>query len=188
MKPGGIGSTTAKTAQDVARTVAKQVAQEPLEILKSAGAQVTGAESSSQQDNLTPRQPDGESAGQQGGQALKQQELKSKAFTQRRMQALQNEVDEIRKQRIFKDLQAKIANGEEVALEDYPELSMEQKQVLKAQMEAVKTQMLNAKYANDKSFEVPSVSSKPSRRFGAGQKHEAEKAQTRVEKPVPPSG
>jgi hypothetical protein len=63
---------------------------------------------------------------------------------------------------------------------------MEQKQVLKAQMEAVRIQKLKFEIQN--SVEVPAIHSKPSRRFGAGQKQEAEKAQTRVEKPVPPSG
>lgn len=178
---------TANSAKSIAQTIAKQVAAEPLEILKNAGAQVTGAESSSQRDNLAPGQPDGESTRRQDGQASKQQELKDKAFTQRRMQALQNEVDEIRKQGIFKDLQAKISAGESVALEDYPELSMEQKQVLKAQIEAVSFQQKQAQYQASIQ-EVPTIRSKPSRRFGAGQKHEAEKAQTRVEKPIPPSG
>lgn len=181
MKPGGIGKTAAKTTQDVARSIAKQVAQEPLEILKDAGVQVTGIEAASSQSSQTPSEVAPKS------EDVKQQELKDVAFSQRRMQALQNEVDEIRKQGVFKDLQAKIANGEDVALEDYPELSMEQRQVLKAQIEAVKIQKQQAEYQASVQ-EVPTIHSKPSRRFGAGQKHEAEKAQTRVEKPVPPSG
>jgi hypothetical protein len=102
------------------------------------------------------------------------------------MQALQSEIDDIRKQDVFKDLQSRISQGLDVPLEDYPELSMEQKQVLKAQMEAYKNQQQASFQANVN--EVPAIHSKPSRRFGAGQKHEAEKQQTRVEKPVPPSG
>jgi hypothetical protein len=103
------------------------------------------------------------------------------------MEALNQELKDIEKQDLFKDLQGKISEGEAVPLQDYSELSMEQKQVLKAQMEAVKKQKAQAEY-NQASIEVPGVNSKPSRRFGAGQKHEAEKQQTRVEKPVPPSG
>lgn len=172
---------TAKTAQDTAKQIARQIAQEPAEILKEAGKQVVG-EVSGQQDSQAVRQSD-----TQSGEKEKK-ELEDKRFADRRVQALQNEIDDIGKQKIFKDLQAKISEGVEVPLENYPELSMEQKQVLKAQMEAVKAQMIDAKYTNAKYSEVPTISSKPSRRFGAGQKTEAEKQQTRVEKPVPPSG
>jgi hypothetical protein len=118
-----------------------------------------------------------------------QQKTQDKMKSGRRMEALETELKDIRKQDLFKDLQGKISQGIEVPLEDYSELSMEQKQVLKAQMEAVKQQKLNAKYSSEKS--APAIVSKPSRRFGAqmrGQKAEAEKQQTRVEKPVPPSG
>jgi hypothetical protein len=103
------------------------------------------------------------------------------------MEALNRELSDIHKQDLFKDLQAKISQGTIVPLEDYPELSMEQKQVLKAQMEAVRTSRRQDAQAS-KQLEVPAIHSKPSRRFGAGQKQEAEKQQTRVEKPVPPSG
>lgn len=181
MKPGGIGNTTAKTTQDVARSIAKQIAQEPLEILKDAGDQVTGAESGKPQANQTAP----EKALNEDG--TKQHEFKDRAFAHRRMQALQNEVNDIRKHNVVKDLQARISAGEAIPLQDYPELSMEQKQVLKAQMEAVKVQQAQAKYQASLQ-EAPTIHSKPSRRFGAGQKHEAEKQQTRVEKPVPPSG
>lgn len=180
MKPGGVGNTTAKTAKDIAKNIAKQVAEEPFEILKEAGNQMAGLET---KDSQTNSNSDKEAS---KGEETKVQEMKDKVFAERRMQALQNEIDDIRKQEVFKDLQAKIAQGVDVSLEEFTELSMEQKQVLKAQMEAVKFQKQQAKYQASVQ-EVPSVSSKPSRRFGAGQKHEAEKAQTRVEKPVPPS-
>lgn len=182
MKPGGIGNNTTKSAQDIARNIAKQITNEPFEILKDAASQVSGVENNKPQEN-----------GQSGRSMDKnqknddfQKELKDKSFADRRMQALQNEIDDIRKQGIFKELQEKISQGEDVSLEDYPELSMEQKQVLKAQMEAVKFREQQARY-NASISEVPAVNSKPSRRFGAGQKHEAEKAQTHVEKPVQPS-
>ena len=101
------------------------------------------------------------------------------------MEAFMRELDEIRKQNLFKNLQAKISQGIEVPLEDYPELSMEQKQVLKAQMEAVKNQRLAAAQPSSGLVE-PTL--KRGRRFGPTQKQEAEKQQTRVERPVPPSG
>ena len=171
---------TGQTAKDLAVKIAKQVAREPLEILKNAGEQAVGSEASKPIEKIPNSSPTKPTEGQEN--ALDQ--MKST----RRMEALNQELKDIQKQDLFKDLQEKISLGEEIPLQDYPELSMEQKQVLNAQMQAVKVQMVNAQYANDKSLEVPAIHSKPSRRFGAGQKHEAEKQQTRVEKPVPPSG
>ena len=182
MKSSGFGKTTAKTAQDVAKNIARQVAREPFEILKDAGEQIIPSKVN-RPNETNQDKPQGDKPQLD----TKQQEQKDQAFADRRMQALQNEVDEIRRQSVVKDLQAKISAGEEIPLEDYPELSMEQKQVLKAQMEAVKIQQAQAN-AQAGVQEVPTIHSKPSRRFGAGQKHEAEKQQTRVEKPVPPSG
>lgn len=173
---------TGQSAADLAQKIARQVAEEPIEILKDAREQVIGQETSKSLEKQTPK-----NRVEQSPQETEQQKVKDKAFSERRMQALQNEIEDIRKGDLFKDLQAKISEGIEIPLEDYPELSIEQKQVLKAQMEAVKFQKLQAEYQSSVQ-EVPSVSSKPSRRFGAGQKHEAEKQQTRVEKPVPPSG
>lgn len=182
MKPGGIGNNTAKSAQDIARNIAKQIIEEPIEILKDAGSQVTGLEKGQSQET------GGKTNVEDRSQKInnREKELKDKSFADRRMQALQNEIDDIRRQGVFKDIQERISQGEEVSLEDYPELSMEQKQVLKAQAEAFKFRQQQAQY-NAAVMEVPAVHSKPSRRFGAGQKHEAEKQQTRVEKPIQPS-
>lgn len=187
MTKPAILSDTSKSAKSIAQNIAKQVAEEPLEILKNAGAQMVGSEAG-WSGVQTAGQPDSQtSSGQPDNGVSAQQKLEDQTFAQRQMQALQREINDIRKQGIFKDLQARISNGEYIPLQDYPELSMEQKQVLKAQIEAVKIQQTQAKYQANLQ-EVPTVHSKPSRRFGAGQKHEAEKAQTRVEKPIPPSG
>jgi hypothetical protein len=172
---------TAKTAQDIAQKIARQVAQEPLEILRDARDQMTGVE--------TTRQPDSQPPGQQAGQQEKlveQQKVQDNLKAQRRMEAFQRELEDIRKQDLFKNLQEKISQGITVPLEDYSELSMEQKQVLKAQMEAVRNQMAKQQAAGQNSLEIPV--SKKSRRFGSSQKQEAEKQTTHVEKPVPPSG
>ena len=135
-------------------------------------------------DNLTTRHLRQEPQQDQQKLLEHQQELNDKMKSNRLLDALNRELDDIHKQKIFKDLQARIAAGEEITLDEYPELSIEQKQVLLAQMEAVKKQ----KAASQNNFsDVPAIVSKPTRRFGAGQKHEAEKQQTHVEKPVPPS-
>ncbi|KKT33242.1 MAG: hypothetical protein UW20_C0004G0076 [Candidatus Woesebacteria bacterium GW2011_GWB1_44_11] len=178
---------TAKQAgqntRDLAQKIARQMAEEPLEILKDAGTQVAGVEAGKPQENYPQNQDSGDTAkitGQEG-------ELADKAKSARRMEALNREIRDIHKQDLFNDLQRKISQGVDIPVADYSELSMEQKQVLKAQMEAYKNQ--SEKIQNESAFrEIPVVRSRPSRRFGAGQKQEAEKQQTRVEKPVPPSG
>lgn len=169
-----------QTTRDIAQKIAQQAIREPLEIFKNAEAQVAGIKPQESQTGFQEKQ------NLQEKNLTDQEKLKDMAFTNRRVQALQNEINDIRKQDLFSNLQRKISEGGEVFLEEYTELSMEQKQVLKAQMEAVKNQ--REKMMAQSVNEVPAIHSKPSRRFGAGQKQEAEKAQTRVEKPVPPSG
>ncbi len=171
---------TTNSAKNLAQQIAKQAAREPLEILKDVKEQTSG-------ETLNPSVNPPDNQGEDRKKMVNDQEkIGDKIKSGRRMEALTREIEDIRKQSIFKDLQRRISEGEEVSLEEYSELSMEQKQVLMAQMEAVKNQKAMA----DKNAltEVPTVHSKPSRRFGAGQKSQAEKEQTRVEKPVPPSG
>ena len=179
----GTAKTAGQSAKNLAQQIAKQVAQEPLEILKDAGGQASGFETQKRQENFSQNQNPEDQAKVIGHH----NELADKARSARRMEALNQEIKDIHKQDLFKDLQEKISQGVEVPIADHVELSMEQKQVLKAQMEAYKNQTENIKSKNTLT-EVPAIHSKPSRRFGAGQKHEAEKQQTRVEKPVPPSG
>ncbi len=176
---------TAKNTQQLAQDLAKQIAREPLEILREAGKQIVGGEQAIKSQDIiqTPNIQNPESRPKN---THYQNELQDKAKSSRRMEALNQEIADIRKQDLFNDLQSRIAEGEDVSLEDYTELSMEQRQVLKAQEEAVKNRI--DKEQNTGLNEVPAIHSKPSRRFGAGQRHEAEKQQTRIEKPIPPSG
>lgn len=172
-----------QTARDIAENIAKQVAREPLEILKDVGEQVTGIESTLPQKENQESQ----TVNPHEDISTQQNELKDRAFANRRREALQNEINDIRKQDLVSKLQGDISQGIKVPLENYTELSMDQKQVLKAQMEAVENSRKEASIQASVN-EVPAIHSKPSRRFGAGQKQEAEKQKTRVEKPVPPSG
>jgi len=169
-----------QSARDLAQKIAKQIAQEPLEVLKNAEEQVVNPEAPAE---VSPQnQKEGQQKAFEG-----QQKTQDKMKSVRRMEALEQELKDIHKQDLFKDLQRKIAQGITVPLEDYPELSMEQKQVLKAQMEAVKYQREQAAYAqSQEGFQTPV--SKRGRRFGTTRKEEAQKEQTHVEKPVPPSG
>lgn len=169
-----------KPAKSLAQQIAKQIATEPLEILKTAREQTIGTETPTDHQNPPVKS-------EQNKPVEDQQKQLDRLKSGRRMEALNRELTDIRKQDIFKDLQARITNGEEIPLEDYSELSPEQKQVLKAQMEAVKIQMENAKLENGKSFVEP-ASKKGRQLFNFGKKQAVKQEQTRVEKPVPPSG
>ncbi len=168
----------------LAQTVAKQFADESLEIFKTASTQVTGQEVSTSQETS---QQSGNSQDQQK-QIQNHQELQDKMRASRRIEAYQRELEDIRKQDIFKGLQQKISQGVEVPLNDYSEITMDQKQVLSAQMEAVRFQQKQSQYLESQGGNRLFGSAKKGRKMGGGQKQEAEKQQTRVEKPVPPSG
>lgn len=177
--------STAKSAKTLAQQIAKQMASELPEVLKTAGSQVTGAEKPRSRENY----PSGmDSGGDQAKLIQHQQELQDKMKAGRRIEALDRELEDIRKQDVFKDLQRKISEGEKPPLNDYSELSMEQKQVLIAQMEAVQFQKNQSEYVESQNKGSLFGSAKKGRKMGGGQKQEAEKQQTRVEKPIPPSG
>jgi hypothetical protein len=177
----GLAQDTTKSAKTLATQIAKQMAREPLEVLKDVKEQTAGESfGPSGKPDTSQNPPD------QDKLKHDQNELADKQKSTRLIEALNRELEDIHKQDLLHDLQKRISEGEEVPLEEYPELSMEHKQVLLAQMEAVKAQRMAQGAAGFN--EVPVVHSKPSRRFGAGQKSQAQKEQTRVEKPVPPSG
>lgn len=180
-----LAQNTTNSAKNLAQQIARQIAQEPLEVFKTAGQQIAGGEQIANRQEVRPL--DNKNPEVQKKTLQNQNELQDKAKSGRQVEAFQRELDDIRKQKLFKDLQYKISQGIEIPLADYPELSMEQKQVLNAQMEAVKFQKDQTAYtASQEGFNTPT--SKKGRRFGQGQKEEAERQQTHVEKPVPPSG
>lgn len=169
------------SAKSLARQIAKQISEEPLEVLKTAGSHVTGGEKSGQ--------PETEKAGQnreQNNLAEAPREQLENLKSARRIEALNREISDIKRQKLFNDLQRRISNGEEVPLEDFQELSMEQKQVLKAQMEAVKLQRQNMK--TQPSALVEPATKRGRQLFNFGKKTEVKRQQTHVEKNVPPSG
>lgn len=176
---------TAQTTKTLAQKIAKQMAQEPLELLKSARSQVTGQEYSETQNPQEQQYDPDQQAKAQHEQLTAQDNAKSS----RLIEAFQRELEDVRKQNLLKDLQKRIAEGETIPLEDYPELSLEHKQVLKAQMEAVAMRIANAKKENAKSGIIEVVAKKGRQMMGAmGKKTAMKREQTHVEKPVPPSG
>lgn len=176
-------NTTAQVKQAIKKS-AQQIRQEPLELLRTATKQVTGSENIPFGEQPKPQEKPRE---ENGGDPQDEQSYKKKVAEQdgRHLQALESELKDIRRQKLFNDLMRRIQSGEDVPLEEFTELSYEQKDVLKAQMEAFKKQQ--AMQANQSSG-VPMPESKRGRKMGGGQKGAAKKEQTRVEKPVPPSG
>ena len=176
-----IGASAAKTTGNIAQKAARQIAGEPFEILKKGAAQISGLETKPQtNDGSEPKIAESLKVNQEEERLVKERDS-------RRLQALESEMLEIRRLRIVKELQERITSGEQVYLVNYPELSYEQRDVLKAQIAAVAARKLQEGVGKETLAEPKS---KPSRRFlgfGVG-KTQAQRQQTRVEKPLPPSG
>ena len=92
-----------------AKKIAQQVVQESFEVLKDAKEQIVGGE---QIENHQESKPVDNSHA----------ELQDKMRSTRRMEAYQRELDDIRKQDVFRDLQRRISEGEEVPVNDYPDI------------------------------------------------------------------
>ena len=122
------------TAKQVAINVAKQAAHEGNEIFKSAREQIiTTSETPIKESPLDK------------GDSFKNLSNPSNESHPRNLSFLREykqELDQIRRDNLFKELQRKIAEGEIIPLENYiNELSYEQREVLKAQMEAMKIRL-----------------------------------------------
>lgn len=149
----------------------KAIGEEPLEFLKSAAKQINVSE------NTKPlEQPINQEQSNLDKAAIAEKDG-------RHLQALESELKDIRRQKIFNELMRRIQAGENIPLEEFTELSYEQRDVLKAQIEAVKTR--NSQLVTD---QLVMPSAKKGRKMGGGQKQSAQQQTTRVEKPVPPSG
>ncbi|MEK7536736.1 MAG: hypothetical protein AAB559_03100 [Patescibacteria group bacterium] len=149
----------------------KAIGEEPLEFLKSAAKQINVSE------NTKPlEQPINQEQSNLDKTAIAEKDG-------RHLQALESELKDIRRQKIFNELMRRIQAGENIPLEEFTELSYEQRDVLKAQIEAVKTR--NSQLVTD---QLVMPSAKKGRKMGGGQKQSAQQQTTRVEKPVPPSG
>jgi hypothetical protein len=176
---GGAAKQTGQSTKDLAQKIANRMAREPLEILKEAGDRVTGVEVPKPQEKFSPSQnPD-----VQTSPARQQAELKDKERVDRGLAAHRRELEDMRKGNLLKELQAKISQGEEVSLQNYPGLSLEQKQVLKAQMQAVKVRGEIAKNTDKKSLIEP-ITKKGRQLFNFGKKTAVKREQTHVERPV----
>lgn len=174
---------TAQVKQAIKKS-AQQIRQEPLELLRTAAKQVTGVENLPNSNPEVPPASTGETESSLGGQDETNYKKKVAEQDGRHLQALESELKDIRRQKLFNDLMRRIQNGEDVPLEEFAELSYEQKDVLKAQAEAVRQQKVTSNMLQG----IPEPSAKKGRKMGGGQKGAAKREETRVEKPVPPSG
>jgi hypothetical protein len=136
-----------KPAKNLVQTIAKQIAQEPWEILKQAEGQVTGADEQVQQQEAPVQQEASDNS------------ERDKIRSQRLMQALQAELDEIKKKK-------------------------EQEKLLKAQQE----QMAKEEEKKITPPLVEPAVKKGRRLFNFGKKTQMQRQQTQTERPLPPSG
>lgn len=176
-------NTTAQVKQALKKS-GQQMAQEPLELLNAAKAQLSGEEyegGNAGGDYEDPRAAEDRKK-QQNEQQLKQ---KVAVDDQRHLEALQNEMMDIRRQKRFNELIQRIQAGEDVPIEEFQELSHEQREVLKAHKEAAQQRQLEQSQQQN-TLQEPSA--KRNRRMSGGQKQAAQKQTTRIEKPQPPSG
>lgn len=100
------------------------------------------------------------------------------------MNELRGELEQIRRENLFNELQKKISEGEYIALGDYEkDLGYEQREVLKAQMEAI--QERKAKEISTRKETIPQIISKRARGMMGTIK---KRNQQHVEMRQPPSG
>ena len=102
------------SAKTLARQVAKKAVQEPWEILGGVGRQVIGLEQSGKPNTVI--QPGTTEQPETGDQTQLQQQ--DKLASAGRIEALDREIREIERQRVFNDMQRKIQEGQEVYLND----------------------------------------------------------------------
>lgn len=158
--------------KQLAIKIAKQMAKEPAEILQTAAESLTPSKPVSETE--TPKfQPP----------VLEPEKEKVSQKDLRFVQALEQEIKEIGKNKLLQDLQARIENGEVIVLENIATLTPAEKQVLQAQMQVVKQRKMTPSPG-----EMVSTAKRGRRMVGLGRKQAAEKQTTRVERPLPPSG
>jgi len=160
-----------QTAQQIAKQVARNSFEESEKFARAA------------REQISPVQRVPENQTQQREEKPKEQE-QIPPKTNRLLQSYNTELEEIRRDNLFKDLQIKIANGEDVPLENYQnELSSEQREVLKAQIEAIEVRK-NAEVSKQNES-LPQIVSKRAR----GMMNTFKKRnQQHVEMRQPPSG
>ncbi len=165
--------------------IAKKVAEETSEVLDDAITQVLGTKDKT--NNSQNNGGDNFLGLDKKASFSEEEKNKQKQADLSKLRELESEIGKIKVEKTVEELQEKIMTGEAVYLENYPDIPIEQKQVLKAQMEAVKERLAREQQAKQPRQEP---SARPSRRlfsFGGSKKH-AEDLQRSTETRMPPSG
>ena len=174
---GGILSDTGKSAKQIARDAVRKMAGEPFEILKKATGEMISppVAVSTQQPNPETRPP---------VSGKNEDEVKKKDL--RTVEALNQEIKDIQRNKLIAEIQKRIDLGKTVSFEKYTELPQSQIEILKKQQEQVAERKKYEDQMNKKvlSEAVP----KKGRRFSIGRKKAAERESVKTESPLPPSG
>ena len=168
------------SGKKIVRQAVRQVAQEPLEIAKSVGGQVTGVEG---QGTRRPGQSIPETQGPV--QPTVEDEQKIRQRGERILEALEAEIEEIRRQKVFKEVQRRITAGEVINLTNIVELSSEQKRMLAVQM-----QLVQANKQKEEKVKNPLVEpgTKRGRNILEGMKGKVSRLRKKTELRLPPTG
>lgn len=179
---------TTNTAGDIAKKAAQQAAHEPWEILRQALKQTGMPAGPASNEELFGIEGQVQENKQDIGakkEISEEERQEAKKKDERLLSALEVELTEIRRQKLFAEIQRRIANGEEIAIENFPDLSWQQKEVLKAQIEALRERRVASEKQQQ---ELVEPVSKRGRRLFGGMFGGVKKQQERVERPLPPSG
>lgn len=117
----GIVSDTTKTAKNLAKQAAKQIAREPFEVLKTAGRQVTGMEAGKPAVQEVPQTADVQKPKPE--EKALSQKIKEKDISL--IQALEAEIKEIREQKKRKEEEKKLQEAQEAQAKEEPKSLVE---------------------------------------------------------------
>lgn len=104
---------------------------------------------------------------EQEGLKESREEKQIEARSRMLLQKLRAELEEIRREKIFNELSKRVSQGEEINLSLYPNLTIEQRQVLKAQMEAIKRKKEELEKSEQKEDIQEPTTKRPRGLFGA---------------------
>lgn len=158
-----IQSQFKKTVKGLGRQAVKQIFEEPLEMARTAGRQVSGVEKTTRPENESLA---GLSPKPQEGKPISLEEDKARA--QSMLSAYNKELADIGKQNSLKEIQQRIAEGKTFVIENLDGFSIEEKQVLKAQQEVVQQRIL-AQESQKPEFTEPSTRRKVGMKGRIGQ-------------------
>jgi hypothetical protein len=171
-----------QTAKQAAISAAKRTVWESNETLKTAFDQIMPPTPETPSEKKSPIPSS--STKTENNQSKQQNQESAKPKDASFMREYKQELEEIKRQNLFKELQQKIADGEEIPLVDYAyELSSEQREVLQAQMDAVSIRKQAQEVKQKES--IPQIISKRGKAMLSSFK---KKNQQHVEMRQPPSG